>query len=221
MARRRHRLHHRRADAGDRRLRHHPLRRRHRRAQRPDLERAADARRRDQTPLDIADYVWSDDAHEAADLHQHAEGVAAEHARRLLGADTSRSGGARSRSAPAHPRVADVREVLARCDARRLRARQQHLRRAARRRPRHAADDRRIGNDHQRHVGLGLRRRVRRSRRLPLQPGRQVDRLLAVRQHRRRHLLADQQHRHAVSGRSPGFRIRRPAPRTRRRASAW
>ena len=65
---------------------------------------------------------------------------------------------------------------------------------------RHAADDRRIGNDHQRHLRLGLRRGVRRSRRLPLQPGRQVDRLLAVRQHRRRHLLADQQHRHALSG---------------------
>ena len=55
-------------------------------AQRADFERATDSVRRG-APLAIADYVWSDDAHQAADLHQHAEGVAPEHARRLLGAD--------------------------------------------------------------------------------------------------------------------------------------
>ena len=43
------------------------------------------------------------------------------------------------------------------------------------------ADDRRLGDDHQRHLRLGLRGGARRARRLPLEPGRQAHRLLAVR----------------------------------------
>ena len=86
---------------------------------------------------------------------------------------------------------------------------------------RHAADDRRIGDDHQRHVRLGLRGGARRPRRLPLEPGRHAHRLLAVRHDRRRHLLADQRHRHALSRHHAASRIRRPAPPTPRCASAW
>ena len=74
------------------------------------------------------------DGRRAARLHQHEAGVAPEHARRLLGASTSASG-ALQQARPRRARVvADVREVLARRRARRLRPRQQHLRRAPRRR---------------------------------------------------------------------------------------
>ncbi len=59
----------------------------------------------------------------------------------------------------------------------------------------------RIGDDDQRHVRLGLRRRARRARFVPLEPGQRQHRLLAVRFHRRRHLLADQHDRHALSRR--------------------
>ena len=79
---------------------------------------------------------------------------------------------------------------------------------------------RRIGDDHQRHVRLGLRGGARRPRRVPLEPRRPRHRLLAVRFDRRRHLLADQRHDDAVSRRSRRFRIRRPAPRTPPCASA-
>ena len=167
MARRRHRLHHGRAIARRRGLRHRSLRRRDRRAQRADLERAADAAGRTASARDRRLRVVGR-CDQAADLHEHAEGVAPEHARRLLGAEHQgrRPQAARRRRAGS---VVDVREVLAGCDARRLRARQQHLCRAAGRWPRDAADERRLGDDHQRHLRLGLRRRVRRPRRLPLQ----------------------------------------------------
>ena len=146
LARRRHRLHHRRArHRRRRRLRHRPLRRRHRRAQHPDLQHAADPGRLDTGARHRRLRVvgrWL----EAVDLHEHAEGLAPEHARRLLGVDDQgRRAEAGGHDATAG--VADVREVLAGCDARRLRARQQPLRRAAGRRQGDATDDRRIGND--------------------------------------------------------------------------
>ena len=50
----------------------------------------------------------------------------------------------------------------------------------------HPAHDRWIDDDHQRHLGLGLRGGARRARRVPLEPGRPRHRLLAVRQHGRR-----------------------------------
>ena len=102
----------------------------------------------------------------------------------ITGCSTSPSGRLRQLGGHGAGLVADVRQVLARRHARGLRARQQPLRRAARRRPRHRAHDDRLRHDHQRHVRLGLRRGARRARRLPLEPRRPAHRLLAVR-HRR------------------------------------
>ena len=62
-----------------------------------------------------------------------------------------------------------------------------------------AADQRRRRRHRQRHVRLGERGGARHLRRLPLEPGRPADRLLAVRHHRRRAVHADQQHRLALS----------------------
>ena len=129
----------------------------------------------------------------AAHLHQYEESLARQHPRRLLGprrgqrrAEETRRQGARV--------VADVRQVLARWDARRVRPRQQHPRRTPERRRDDHAHPRRIRDDDQRHVGLGLRRGAGPARRLPLEPGRTPDRVLAVRFDRRRHLLADRRH---------------------------
>ena len=58
--------------------------------------------------------------------------------------------------------------------------------------------DGRIRDDDQRHGRLGLRRRARCARRVPLEPRRPVDRLLAVRQHGRRPVLPHQHDRRAV-----------------------
>ena len=163
------------------------------------VQHAADARRRASKPLDDRRLRLVGRRREAADLHQHAEGVAPEHARRLLGARTSRAAASSKLGASAPAVVADVREVLAGRARASATCAATTSTSSGSTTARHAADDRRIGDDHQRHVGLGLRRGVRRARRLPLEPRRHVDRLLAVRQHRRRHLLADQQHRLALS----------------------
>ena len=168
----------------------------------------------------------------AADLHQHAEGVAREHARRLLGARRRASGDAAGRSAAQAPRASSLMFAKFSPDAhaRRLRPRQQHLRRAPRRRAKSRAHDGRIRDDDQRHVRLGLRGRARRPRRLPLEPGRPSHRLLAVRHDRRRHLLADQRHRHAVSddhahpvseGRDHELRGAHRRGQRRRRQDTW
>ncbi len=134
-----------------------------------------------------------------ARLHQHQEGLAQEHARRLLGP------GAGERQAPQSRRrgarvVVDVRQVLARRKAGGLRPRQQHLRPEPRRLADLAADGRRLRHGRQRNLRLGVRGGVRPPRRLPLEPRRPVDRVLALRHERRRSVLADQRHRHALSG---------------------
>ena len=101
--------------------------------------------------LAIDDYGWSRGRPPPADLHQHAQGLARQHARRLLGRRSragepvrsgNRADGARLRKlgGDASGGVAAVCQVLARLDARRVCARQRPLRRAPRRWPHHAAD---------------------------------------------------------------------------------
>ena len=152
-----------------RRLRHRPLRCRHRRAARAHRRGAAGAAgppvRARHRRLPVVGR-----RHQAARLQQYHQGVAAEHPRRLLGARarlrTLATAGRRGAGL-----VADVRQVLARRDARGLRPRQRPLRRAAERWAHHAADLVGVGDDHQRHLRLGLRGGARRPRRLPLESG--------------------------------------------------
>ena len=124
--------------------------------------------------------------HAAPALHEHEEGLAPEHARRLLGARP------RQRQAPQARRRGGAESSLMFAkfspdgDARRLRPRQRPLRRGPRRRAGHAPDRRRLGHDRQRDLRLGVRGGVRPARRLPLEPRRQAHRLLALRHERRR-----------------------------------
>ncbi len=200
MARRRQGLHHGRTVARRaRRQGRRPLRLGHRHAPRPRLrfEPRPDSRRpaaRDRRVFLVGR------REEAPPLHQHEEGLAAEHARRLLGP--------RPRDRPAAPgrrgqaRVdADVRQVLAGRHPGRLRPGQRPLGRRPRLRPDHEADLRRQRDDHQRHGRLGLRGGVRHPRRLPLEPERARHRLLALRRQRHRRLPAHRRHRHALPGR--------------------
>ena len=64
-------------------------------------------------------------------------------------------------------------------------------------------DARRLGDDDQRHLRLGRRGGARHPRRLPLEPGRQAHRVLAVRHDRRRDLHARRRHGRALSDRHP------------------
>ncbi len=132
----------------------------------------------------------------APPLHQHPKSVARQHPRRLLGARRCQRRAEENRRQGTRI-VADVRQVLARRDARRLRAREQHLRRTPERRGDDRAHAGWIRDDDQRYVGLGVRRRTRPAGWLPLEPGRPPDRVLAVRFDRRRHLLA---HRRYIRG---------------------
>ena len=132
-------------------------------------------------PLDIDDYAWSADAPAPADLHQHAQGLAPQHARRLLGARHRVAASCTQLGGKARPTSLMFAKFSPDATRVGLRARQRPLRRAAGRRRDHAADHRRIGDDHQRHLGLGLRRGARGPRRLPLEPRRPPHRLLAVR----------------------------------------
>ena len=134
-------------------------------------------------------------SHEAARLHQHEEGLAAEHARRLLGARSIRRHAEETGGHGAGV-VADVREVLTGRDAGRVRPAAEPLRRRPRLGRHPAVDDGRRRRRHQRDVGLGERRGVRHPRRLPLEPRQPRHRLLAVQHGRRRALHAHQQHRH-------------------------
>ena len=79
---------------------------------------------------------------------------------------------------------------------------------------------RRLEDDHQRHVRLGVRGRAEHARRVPLEPGRQAHRLLAARRVRRARLPAHQQHRLALLVHRFRSSIPRPERRTPRRASA-
>ena len=171
------------------------------------------------TALDIDDYVWSADGRRLL-IFTNTRKVWRDNTRGDYWVLDVASGGLKQVGHGAPGGVADVCQVLARRQSRRVRARQRHLRRADRRRAGEAADEGRIGDHDQRHVRLGLRRGARRARRVPLEPRRLAHRVLAVRLDRRRHLLAHQRHRHAVSRRHAGFRIRRRARPIPRCASA-
>ena len=159
----------------------------------------------------------------AADLHQHSKGLAATTRAAITGL-LDLDGRFRRRTRWRRSRiVADVCEVLARRHARRLRPRQQHLRRTARRRARRPADEGRLEIDDQRHLGFGsTRKRAQRSRRdsggaltartsptgSSIPPGLAFSRSL-------------EQHRHALSGRHEHSLSESGHARTRQPASAW
>ena len=71
---------------------------------------------------------------QAAGVHQHPAGLAAQHTRRLLGARPDRGRTPEARRRRGQALHADVRQVLARRPPRGLRAREQPLRRGSRRR---------------------------------------------------------------------------------------
>ena len=80
---------------------------------------------------------------------------------------------------------------------------------------------RRVAHDHQRHVRLGVRGGARAPRWVPLEPRRQVDRVLAARRERREGLRAHRQHGLALLVRRARAVSRRPVARTRPAASGW
>ena len=95
----------------------------------------------------------------------------------------------------------------------------------------HPAHARRLAHHHQRHLRLGLRGGAQPARRVPLEPRRAPDRLLAARRLGRARLPPDQRHRLALLLRRPGAvpqgrhhqlrRARRGRERRRRRARVW
>ena len=92
-----------------------------------------------------------------------------------------------------------LREVVARRVARGLRPRQQPVRGGPAHRRDHRAHERRVADDHQRHLRLGLRGGARPARRLRVEPRRPAHRLLPVRPDRRAGVRAHQLHRRALS----------------------
>ena len=92
--------------------------------------------RPEQKPLAIDDYAWSKDGKRLLRLHQHEEGLAPEHARRLLGARARRAASSRSSAGRRRDSSLMFAKFSPDGDARRLRARQQPLRRGPRRRAR-------------------------------------------------------------------------------------
>ena len=103
----------------------------------------------------------------------------------------------------------------------RIRAREQSLRGRRDDRRDHAAHDRWLAHDHQRHLRLGVRGRAQPPRWLSLEPGRNAHRVLAARRLRRRETFCSSTTRiRSTRIRSP-CSIRRPAPRTPPRAWAW
>ena len=205
------------ADAG-RRHRDRALRHRHRPARRPHDGGAADAAcPRQAAPVQRLHRVGRRPPD--ALRHQRPADDDPEDRVRLLDA---RQGERRLAQARRHRRGRPaVREAVARRLARGLRPRQQPVCR----RPAHRRDDgaheRRVADDYQRHLRLGLRRGIGPARRIPVEPGRQAHRLLPVRPDRRAGVHAHQLHRRAVSRRSPGTRTRRRARPMPRCASAW
>ena len=93
-----------------------------------------------------------------------------------------------------------VRQALAGRHAGGLRPGERPLRREPRRRGADPPHLRRLGHQHQRHHRLGLRRGVQAPRRLPLEPGREGHRLLALRRLRDRPVPPGEQHRHHLPG---------------------
>ncbi len=120
---------------------------------------------------------------------QHPEGLAAQHARRLLG-----DGSGAAESAQAGRRCgdldADVRQVLARRRPRGLCAQEQPVSAEPRGSEDHRAHQGWLGDTHQRHLRLGERGGTGTARRVPLESGWFAHRVLAVRHQRREALLA-------------------------------
>ena len=151
-------------------------------------------------PLDVEEYAWSPDGKKAL-IFTNTQPVWRLNTRgRLLGA------GPRGRQAPQAGRRErealdpDVRQVLARRGARRLRAGEQPVRGGSRQRRHHRAHHRRLPHAHQRHLRLGVRRGADEllRRRLALEPGREQHRLLAAQRRLGEELPSDQLHRLAL-----------------------
>ncbi len=132
-------------------------------------------------------------------LHQLEAGLAPEHPGRFL---DLRAGHGPARAARPGFRGLDpdVRQALARRPEGRLRRQERHLRRGPGLGPGRPADLRRRPRPHQRHLRLGQRGGVRHPRRVPLEPGQRLDRLLAVRHDPRPGLHHDRQHERPLPG---------------------
>ena len=132
-------------------------------------------------------------------LHQLEAGLAAEHPGRFL--DLRAPHGPAPAARPGFRGLdPDVRQALARRPEGRLRRQERHLRRGPGLGPGRPADLRRRPRPHQRHLRLGQRGGVRHPRRLPLEPGQRLDRLLAVRHDPRPGLHHDRQHERPLPG---------------------
>ena len=134
-----------------------------------------------------------------ADLHQLGEGVAAEHPRRLLDLPPL-DRPAREARRRCQALDADVRQAFARWHPRRVRSREQPVRRAGCGRPGRRAHGGRLGAGHQRHLRLGVRGGVLLPRRLAVESRRQAGRVLAARHPRREDVHSDRQHERSLPG---------------------
>src|ERR1043165_5378659 len=149
--------------------RHRSLRREHWHTHRESLGGKAHAHRCDRATIRRRVHFHSRRA-KASNLHQLRTRLAQQHARRLLGARSLSQHVAQTRRFQRKTVNPDVREVFARRPTRRLRPREQHLRRRSFRRCEdHEAHDRRLALHRQRHLRLGLRRRALLPRRLSLE----------------------------------------------------
>ena len=158
-------------------------------------------------PLSIRGLLVVQRPQEAADFYQRQEGLAAAHARRLLGirrghrqADQAGRQGAGV--------VADVCHFLAGFNQGCVGGGTQPVRGRPGHGEDHAIDDGWIGRHYQRHFRLGERGGIRSAQLLPLEPGFRVDRVLAIRSVWGGHLHADQRH---GSGVSEAIRVQVPA----------
>ena len=149
------------------------------------------------TPLEVDDFAWSGDGAKIL-LFANTKKVWRRNTRGDYWVLEYPGGRLRKLGAGAARGDPHVREVLPRRNARRLRPEERSLRRRSGERKAHPSDLGRISHDHQRHLRLGLRGRVRPARRLPLEPRRKRHRVLAFRRQRHRGVFADQRHGHAL-----------------------
>ena len=148
-------------------------------------------------PLLVEDYAWSDDGKKLL-VFTNAKKVWRQNTRGDYWLLDVGSGSLRRDRRLAARRLADVRQVLAGRDRASRTLRKRPLGRERRERRGPAADLGRLRHDHQRHGRLGLRGGARSARRVPLEPGREGHRVLALRHDGHRRVLADQRHGHAL-----------------------
>ena len=201
MARGRHGVHDGRAGhRPGRRQRHRPLRRGDRRAQHPDRQHPVDSRRIRNARCPIDDYVWSDDGSKLL-IFTNTQKVWRQNTRGDYWVLTACQGRRRSKQVGTSHPPASLMFAKFSPDATRVgyvRGNNVYVERL---------DDGKVTQlttDGSETIINGTSDWVYEeefgaARRLPLQSRRKVGRLLPVRQHRRRHLLADQQHRFALS----------------------